>query len=294
MRYFGEQLEHFIQERFHRIGKFCATYPKLVLITGIAFCSIMCLGYTNFRIEKDPIKLWSAASSSARVNKAYFDAHFGPFYRITQLIIEPKSNVRPLNFTDTARTVQRTVAVTGSNGTNRSTISVPLVYNVSVLRADVLYEVFKLYEKINHLVAHVETDSDLSQAVAANADSSSSSVKAKKVDKFSSGNTVSLEDICYQPMYPDNRHCAVQSLFQYWQNDPATFLSSIGMSEDGDATSSKSSSKHGEEHQQHETERDSGGFDGHLTHLDECMRNPYMVECVSSFGAPIQPFMVTI
>jgi Niemann-Pick C1 protein len=33
-------------------------------------------------------------------------------------------------------------------------------------------------------------------------------------------------------------------------------------------------------------------MDGHLTHVDECMRNPYMGECVSQFGAPIQPFMV--
>lgn len=96
MRYVGERLERLIEDRFLKMGKFCTKYPKLVLFLGLAFCALMCLGYFNFKIEKDPIKLWSADSSVARKNKKYFDENFGPFYRITQLIIEPKPHVKSL------------------------------------------------------------------------------------------------------------------------------------------------------------------------------------------------------
>ena len=58
------------------MGKFCATYPILVLFIGIAFCAVLCLGYTNFKIENDPVKLWSADSSVARQTKKYFDENF--------------------------------------------------------------------------------------------------------------------------------------------------------------------------------------------------------------------------
>jgi Niemann-Pick C1 protein len=58
------------------MGRFCATYPGLVLFIGIAFCGVLCLGYVNFTIENDPIKLWSADSSIARQNKKYFDESF--------------------------------------------------------------------------------------------------------------------------------------------------------------------------------------------------------------------------
>jgi hypothetical protein len=36
----------------------------------------MCMGYFNFKVEKDPVKLWSADSSIARQNKKYFDDNF--------------------------------------------------------------------------------------------------------------------------------------------------------------------------------------------------------------------------
>jgi hypothetical protein len=50
MRYVGEKLESFIQLKFTRLGHFCATYPKLVLVIGFMFCFLMCLGYFNFKV----------------------------------------------------------------------------------------------------------------------------------------------------------------------------------------------------------------------------------------------------
>lgn len=31
------------------------------------------------------------------------------------------------------------------------------------------------------------------------------------------GEEVALDDICFQPLYPDNKDCAVMSVLQYWQ-----------------------------------------------------------------------------
>lgn len=121
MRYVGEKLESFIEDRFFKMGKFCTKYPKLVLFLGLVFCALMCLGYFNFKIEKDPIKLWSADSSVARKNKKYFDENFGPFYRITQLIVEPKTHVKPFLFGEP------------EDG----------VYNITALRPEILLEVYK-------------------------------------------------------------------------------------------------------------------------------------------------------
>lgn len=122
MRSVGSDLERVIEERFWYMGKFCADYPKLVLFLGLAFCALMCLGYFNFEIEKDPVKLWSADSSVARKNKKYFDENFGPFYRITQLIVEPKPNTKSMFYRDDNQNV---------------------TYNITALHPDILGEVYK-------------------------------------------------------------------------------------------------------------------------------------------------------
>ena len=42
---------------------------------------------------------------------------------------------------------------------------------------------------------------------------------------------ITLEDICFKPLEPYNRECAIQSVFQYYQNNATTFnrcLTSMG------------------------------------------------------------------
>jgi Niemann-Pick C1 protein len=118
MDYFGEIFENMVERRFANLGRFCASYPKLVLILGLSFCSLLCLGFVNFKVEKDPVKLWSAESSIARQNKKYFDENFGPFYRITQLIITSKNE-----------------------------------QDTNALNVDVVQESFDLYEKLLNLTS---------------------------------------------------------------------------------------------------------------------------------------------
>ena len=36
---------------------------------------------------------------------------------------------------------------------------------------------------------------------------------------FSSTKNVTLQDICFQPLYPDNKNCTISSVINYFQND---------------------------------------------------------------------------
>ena len=199
MLQFGDQLERLIELKFQNLGTFCANYPALVLSIGITFCCLMCVGYFNFKIEKDPIKLWSADSSTARQNKHYFDKNFGPFYRITQLIIEPKASIKPI---------------------------VHQNLNVTSLQAKILKETFHLYSQL---------------------------IGIKQ--------PVSLDQICFKPLEPENSNCAVQSIFQYFQNDEMKIRKYLNKEEDL------------------------------LDYLMTCMRNPLNMDCLSSYGGPIQPYL---
>ena len=119
--------------------------------------------------------------------------------------------------------------------------SVPFVYEsktfeINVLQEAILKEALELYTKINAI--QVECD-----------------------ECDSEQRRVRLEDICYQPMKPENTNCATQSIFQYWKNNEADIEASIASGQ-------------------------------HLMHLKSCMQNPYDSECLSSFGGPVQPYMI--
>jgi Niemann-Pick C1 protein len=50
----------------------------------IGFCL---LGLLRFQLETDPQRLWVGPTSQAARDKANYEASFGPFYRVTQLIV---------------------------------------------------------------------------------------------------------------------------------------------------------------------------------------------------------------
>lgn len=45
------------------------------------------------------------------------------------------------------------------------------------------------------------------------------------------GNNVTLKDICVSPMAPQKDECLIQSVFNYWQNDPELLDESIASGE---------------------------------------------------------------
>ena len=46
----------------------------------------------------DPVELWSPPTSESRLEKDYFDKHFGPFYRTEQIILTAPDR-KPYNYT---------------------------------------------------------------------------------------------------------------------------------------------------------------------------------------------------
>lgn len=81
--------DRLLYKGFRSWGKFCAKNPVLVL----AICSWLIggLGYgiTKMEVTTDPVQLWAGEESQTRLEKEYFDLHFGPFYRTNQLFIKP-------------------------------------------------------------------------------------------------------------------------------------------------------------------------------------------------------------
>ncbi|XP_017791086.1 PREDICTED: Niemann-Pick C1 protein-like [Habropoda laboriosa] len=69
-------------------GKAFATRPTVVLFT----CSYVILGLsygiTFLSVISNPIEIWAAPTSRARIEKDYFDSHFQPFYRTEQIYIK--------------------------------------------------------------------------------------------------------------------------------------------------------------------------------------------------------------
>ncbi|CAF3904880.1 unnamed protein product, partial [Rotaria magnacalcarata] len=72
-----------------RLGLYCAQHPFIVLSIGTVLIAALSCGLFKFKVTTDPVQLWSAKSSIARQQKDYFDKHFKPFYRTTQIIIVP-------------------------------------------------------------------------------------------------------------------------------------------------------------------------------------------------------------
>lgn len=72
----------------------CTRCPLLTL--GICAVIIVALSSGIFFIDitTDPIDLWAAPTSQARQEKDYFDKHFGPFYRTSQIFIKPKCTTK--------------------------------------------------------------------------------------------------------------------------------------------------------------------------------------------------------
>jgi Niemann-Pick C1 protein len=76
---------------FYRLGFICASYPYLTFAVALLFVGLANLGWKNFEVETDPVRLWVSPGSEAKHRKEYFDEQFGPFYRTQQVFIMDES-----------------------------------------------------------------------------------------------------------------------------------------------------------------------------------------------------------
>lgn len=72
---------------FGHWGGFCARHPLPVLAVSVVVVAVCCSGLALLTILTDPVQLWSAPESRARVERNLFNEEFGPFYRIEQVIV---------------------------------------------------------------------------------------------------------------------------------------------------------------------------------------------------------------
>ncbi|KIO31040.1 glycoside hydrolase family 61 protein [Tulasnella calospora MUT 4182] len=82
-----DRLNTRIRRFFYRLGSLCASYPWLTLAAASVFVAVLNLGWTRFAVEVDPVRLWVPPTSETKLQKEYFDEHFGPFYRTEQIFI---------------------------------------------------------------------------------------------------------------------------------------------------------------------------------------------------------------
>ena len=72
---------------FSYLGRRCARYPLITIGINVLVVVVLSIGWINFEIETNPVRLWVSPSSAAAQEKAFFDESFGPFYRAEQVFV---------------------------------------------------------------------------------------------------------------------------------------------------------------------------------------------------------------
>ncbi|XP_065652325.1 NPC intracellular cholesterol transporter 1 isoform X2 [Hydra vulgaris] len=170
----GVHVEKFLQYYFKVWGTWCANYPCTVILVSLLALLVCSAGLFMFKVVTNPVDLWSAADSVARVEKDYFDSNFSPFYRTEQIIISS------LRYRDVdSYTVYQQQEPTNFSG---------------VMYKDILNATLWLQLDLMNLTGETK-----------------------------SGEKVRLNDICLQPLFPDNSACTVFSVMQYFQLNQENF-----------------------------------------------------------------------
>ena len=81
------RLNNLLRRFFFRLGLTASEKPYLTFALTFTAVGLLNIGWKNFQVEKDPVRLWVAPDSESKIQKEYFDEHFGPFYRPQQIFI---------------------------------------------------------------------------------------------------------------------------------------------------------------------------------------------------------------
>lgn len=77
---------------FNYLGRNCAKFPLITIGCSILVAAVLSIGWTNFEVETNPVRLWVSPDSDAAREKAFFDENFGPFYRAEQAFVVNDTN----------------------------------------------------------------------------------------------------------------------------------------------------------------------------------------------------------
>lgn len=81
------RLNNILRRFFYKWGLWSATNPSLTFAIVFLVFGLLNIGWKKFEVETDPVRLWVSPSSESKVQKEYFDEHFGPFYRPEQIFV---------------------------------------------------------------------------------------------------------------------------------------------------------------------------------------------------------------
>lgn len=80
-------LNNVLRRGFYQLGFFAASFPWLTFAVVFLVVGLLNIGWKQFQIETDPVRLWVAPSSESKLQKEFFDENFGPFYRTEQIFV---------------------------------------------------------------------------------------------------------------------------------------------------------------------------------------------------------------
>ena len=81
------KLNSICDSAFSYLGRKCARYPLITIGISVLVVVVLSIGWINFEIETNPVRLWVSPSSAAAKEKVFFDREFGPFYRVEQAFV---------------------------------------------------------------------------------------------------------------------------------------------------------------------------------------------------------------
>lgn len=80
-------LNTYCDRAFSTLARACARFPAITIGSSVLVVCLLSLGWINFAVETDPVKLWVAPDSDAAQEKYFFDQNFGPFFRAEQAFL---------------------------------------------------------------------------------------------------------------------------------------------------------------------------------------------------------------
>lgn len=100
------RLNTLLRRGFYQLGLMAASSPWLTFSIVFTFVGLINIGWKNFEVETDPVRLWVAPNSESKLQKEFFDQNFGPFYRPEQIFVTsvPVEGVDP-QLTSTSSTI---------------------------------------------------------------------------------------------------------------------------------------------------------------------------------------------
>uniref|UniRef100_A0A093UN78 Niemann-Pick type C-related protein 1 n=1 Tax=Talaromyces marneffei PM1 TaxID=1077442 RepID=A0A093UN78_TALMA len=81
------QVDAICDKAFNCLGNICARFPAITIFGSILIVGLLSLGWLQFTVETDPVRLWVSPTSDAAQDKEFFDENFGPFLRAEQAFL---------------------------------------------------------------------------------------------------------------------------------------------------------------------------------------------------------------